>query len=70
MKSSTVVQRVTIRSRRELEPYGDLILELLGRPGMKFNDLPAALAEQGIFAKYSLHGSLRSASTNPLAVKR
>ena len=70
MESSTEERRVIIRSRRELEPYGDLILKLLARPGMKFNDLPAALAEQGIYAKYSLHGSHRSASTNSFTVKR
>jgi hypothetical protein len=58
MESGTAVRRVTIRSRLELEPYGDLILELLGRPGMKFKDLSTALAEQGIFAKYTIYGSL------------
>ncbi|KAE9380872.1 TPR-like protein [Stipitochalara longipes BDJ] len=70
MESSTEERRVIIRSRRELEPYGDLILKLLARPGMKFNDLPAALAEQGIYANEKIIRSVREGLNQRRYIRR
>jgi hypothetical protein len=69
MDSAAISPTVIIRSRRELEPYGDLIVELC-QPGMKFERLSAALADRGVCARYALCDTYRSLLTNFLAVKR
>lgn len=69
MDPAAVSPTVIVRSRRELEPYSDLILKLC-QPGMKFEDLRAELADRGIHARYALCDSYRSLWTYFLAVKK
>ncbi|KAN0095067.1 TPR-like protein [Hyaloscypha variabilis] len=69
MDSAAISPTVIIRSRRELEPYGDLILELC-QPGMKFERLSAALADRGVYASKKIVRSVREGLNQRKYIRR